>query len=285
MAKSAAELQMEVRRLLEWAERLVVRGGSQVPAECWLTPLQDMAARLAGYMPSAVPPSALEMEVQLQRLRVRLRQEQDYQAWVARRPARRMLLYQFAWLSLVAALTALWWHLKLTGGLQPVREVEVLLGCMAWGTVGASFSSILALVRRKAERTLLPDYETWHLVKGLVGAFVGAMVFLLLAAGVRFFITEELLDAQGWVGVLRAVAERAYVAYLLSTLMGFQERAFFTKIEQLIKTLLGLEPAPAPTPPVVCQPCCCQTHRLPDPPPQTPAPAGQPASADTGGNA
>lgn len=276
MAKTAGEMQRDVRELVVAVEALALHSGIQFPAPELLSELQALALRLEGYRPQQTPPDALEMEVAIARVRTRVSAEQDYIRWMQTRPVARMVGYQLLWLVAISLLVVSWWNHQQRWGVLVPREVEVLIGCMLWAATGACFSSILAMVRRRAERTLLPDYETWHFLKPLVGAFVGCLVYLILAGGVHFFSAPQAGVPATIYGAFSAVANRAFLAYLLSALMGFQERTFFAKIEVLIKVVLGLQPpapaptpAPSPAPSCLCH-CCCECgghrHSPPDPP-------------------
>lgn len=251
MARTTADLQEELRQLLTEIEGLMLEAGGEFPAGELLRALQGIAGRLSAYHLSAVPPGALAAEIGLKQVRARLEAERAYLQWQATRPATRLLTYQVLWLGVIVLAAILGFN----AASRLPRELQVLLGCLGWGAIGAIFCSIVALVRRRADRTLAPQFESWHVMKPLVGAFSGGITYLIMAGGVRFFEPGDgAVASAGLIGFFGAVAPRAYLAYLLAALMGYQERAFFTKLELLIKTLLGMSP-PAAQPPVVV--CCC----------------------------
>lgn len=251
LPRTTADLEAEVQQLLADVEGLMLEAGGQFPAGELLRALQDVTAKLAPHRPGVAPARGLELEIALKQVRARLEAERMELQWRNTRPVGRLLTYQVLWLAVIVLAAALGY----TAAARLPQELQVLLGCLGWGAIGAIFCSIVALVRRRADGTLAPQYESWHLVKPLVGGFSGGITYLLMAGGIKFF---EPADASGAAGGLisffGAVAPRAYLAYLFSALMGFQERAFFAKLEQLIKTLLGMNP-PAGQPLVVC--CCC----------------------------
>lgn len=255
VARTTADLQADVRQLLVEVEGLLLEAGGEFPAGELLRTLHDIAGRLSAYRPGAVPANALELEIAIARVRARLEAERSYLRWQTTRPAARLLTYAVLWLAVIVLAGIL----GFTAAARLPRELQVLLGCLGWGAIGAIFCSIVALVRRRADRTLAPEFESWHLMKPLVGAFSGGITYLILAAGIKFFETGDPVTGAatvGLIGFFGAVAPKAYLAYLLAALSGYQERAFFAKLEQLIKTILGTAP-PATPPPIICY-CCCK---------------------------
>lgn len=255
MSRKTADLQRQVERLVLEVEALVLEAGGEFPAEELLRRLEQLAARLSAYRPDSVPPDVLELEVAIRSVRAGLERERAYMRWMQSRPLVRLMTYQLLWLVSLALLVALYY--RRDGNDQLTPGLQVLLGCMLWGAVGAIFSSIVALIRRRAERTLLPTYEPWHYMKPLVGGFTGALVYLILAGGVRFFNPEAGIP-DGPLGFLAAAVSQFRLAFLLAALSGFQERTFFNKLDALIKVLLGSTAPPTPT----C--CCCHGHHQPE---------------------
>lgn len=253
VARTTADLQADVRWLLAEVEGGLLEAGGQLAAGELLATLRQIACRLATYRPTAVPPDLLEIEIALGETRARLEVERRQLRWHTTRPVARLLTYQVLWLAVIVLAAVL----GFTVAVRLPETLQVLLGCLGWGAIGAIFCSIGALVRRGANRTLSPQYENWHLMKPLVGAFSGGVTYLIMAGGINFFEPGDTITgtgADGVVGFFGVVAPKAYLAYLLAVLMGYQERAFFDRMEQLIKTLLGS--AAATPPPVVI--CCCR---------------------------
>lgn len=127
----------------------------------------------------------------------------------------------------------LWWSLE--GQAGHLVALSILAG--VWGMAGGCINSISALSARYARGTLLNRYLLHLWTKPVRGAFIGAILFMLIQAGLLTFHPETPTDeGQRTMGPLQLT----YTIFALSALAGFQERGFIQKLEDIIKALLGV---------------------------------------------
>lgn len=135
---------------------------------------------------------------------------------------RRIAVYQLAFLSAVALFAVAPFEVE-AEELQHLSDILPYLLASFWGIVGGCASSLWQLLRQVEERTLSASSGMSHLLRPYLGGILGLLISLLLPSA--------LLDIEG--------ADINLTGYALAALAGLSERAFITKLQQLLEVLLG----------------------------------------------
>lgn len=131
--------------------------------------------------------------------------------------------------------------------------VSILAGI--WGMGGASIAVITSLTHRFGRGTLTLSYLPAQWTKPLRGAFIGAVIFMLVQGGLIQDNNSTQPPAVPTDAPAGAAADdgagagrmprdldlvQTFFVLSLSSLAGFQERAFLQKLEDILKAVLGV---------------------------------------------
>lgn len=212
VAALRARLTLEHRRIPDarplWGRQF--RPTARMRVQAW----EAMAERVAVLSPETA--GAAEEIKWLERELQYLRSWQSGIIWY-------LVLYQ---VGMIALLTLVWWllaHFQVLAS-PTLSAAKPYLTAGFWGTLGACTTSLWYLVRHITTRTVNPDRVGEHVIKPLVGAFMGVLVALLVPAG--FLQANQGTSKENYVWAVAALA-------------GLQESTFMYKFNELIGTLFG----------------------------------------------
>lgn|GEM_PF-3784332 len=119
------------------------------------------------------------------------------------------------------------------GSISPMERTAIYIGMALvaglWGALGSCVAALIDIGQNYMKGTLTDSMLVDHSTKPLRGAFVGAVVFLLVQAG--------LLNVQDDGTALGE--QRSLIIFALAALSGFYEDGFMAKTRTLLEALLG----------------------------------------------
>ncbi len=120
--------------------------------------------------------------------------------------------------------------------ISPMERTAIYIGMVVvaglWGAIGSSVATLIDIGQRYMNGSLSYPVLVDHYTKPLRGAFVGAVIFLLVQAG--------LLNVQDNDTALGE--QRSLVIFAMAALSGFYEDGFMAKTRALLEALLGTQP-------------------------------------------
>jgi len=136
--------------------------------------------------------------------------------------------------------------LGISGYLIAVRELlpslsdmpiaQLMLGAVIWGTVGAAIDGLRELHTRYARQELDPNRAIWYFAHPIVGAGLGAIIFLVVFAGLLSVGQTQILPDGTDVGGFNPA-----IVFLLSALVGFEEQSVIRYLRDTIRHIFRIE--------------------------------------------
>jgi hypothetical protein len=137
----------------------------------------------------------------------------------------RLFIYEMAW-AVVSFLILFFWMSRLgeTFFLDTNPDFVYFVGCMMWGGIGGVIGALISLVKHIAiEQDFDRQHVMWYISSPLVGYGVGAVVFLIIRAGL-FSLS----------GPGQAITS-PFIMYTLAWLCGYQQNVFTDILKRILK--------------------------------------------------
>lgn len=120
--------------------------------------------------------------------------------------------------------------------LSDMPIAQLMLGAVIWGTVGAAIDGLRELHTRYARQELDPNRAIWYFAHPIVGAGLGAIIFLVVFAGLLSVGQTQILPDGTDVGGFNPA-----IVFLLSALVGFEEQSVIRYLRDTIRHIFRIE--------------------------------------------
>ena len=137
----------------------------------------------------------------------------------------RLFIYEMVW-AVVSFVILFYWMSRLgeTFFLDTNTDFVYFVGCMMWGGIGGVLGALISLVKHIAiEQDFDRQHVMWYISSPLVGYGLGAVVFLIIRAGL-FSLT----------GPGQAITS-PFIMYTLAWLCGYQQNVFTDILKRVLK--------------------------------------------------
>ena len=188
--------------------------------------LLDEAAEILDKKPSYRSLNLASIKVKL--ARQRFREADNQKSWLA--------IVIAIWM--IAALGIAVFYIltmKLCPGTKDLPLDMVLMGTVFWGAGGAAIDGLRELHTRFARQELDPNRILWYIAHPLIGAGLGAIVFLLVLTGLLSTGQTEVLPGGTDGGF------NASIALLLAALVGFEEESVIMYLRDTVRTIFRVK--------------------------------------------
>ncbi len=138
-----------------------------------------------------------------------------------------------AWMA--ASLGAAAWFIfqeELWPSARTVSARDIVSGATLWGVAGASIDALRELHTRSARQQFEPTRFLWYLAHPIIGGGLGAIVFLLVLAGLLTTGQNQVLTSTESGGGFNAT-----LPYLFAALVGFEEETLITYLRHTVRQI------------------------------------------------
>jgi len=113
---------------------------------------------------------------------------------------------------------------------------QLMLGAVIWGTVGAAIDGLRELHTRYARQELDPNRAIWYFAHPIVGAGLGAIIFLVVFAGLLSVGQTQILPSGTDEGGFNPA-----IVFLLAALVGFEEQSVIRYLRDTVRHIFRIE--------------------------------------------
>lgn len=113
---------------------------------------------------------------------------------------------------------------------------QLTLGAVIWGTVGAAIDGLRELHTRYARQELDPNRVIWYFAHPIIGAGLGAIIFLVVFAGLLSVGQTQILPTGTDMGGFNPA-----IVFLLAALVGFEEQSVIRYLRDTVKHIFRID--------------------------------------------
>jgi len=138
---------------------------------------------------------------------------------------------------LAAIIAIVWWKMLIPGQAALESSLGVFLACALWGGIGGVVDSFFALHTHFARQRFDLRYRTWYFLHPVLGLCLGAVVFLVIQAGLLAVSGATLKEAATDAGPVGAATFPIVVAFLA----GFKQNTAYGFLSRVVRSIFQSE--------------------------------------------
>jgi hypothetical protein len=136
----------------------------------------------------------------------------------------RLFTYEIVWALISFAILFFWiWSVGDSFFMENNSDLVYLVGCMMWGGIGGVTGALISLVKHIAiDQDFDRQHMMWYVASPIVGYGVGAIIFMIIRAG--------LLSLTGPSNI-----SSPFIMYVLAWMGGYQQNIFTDIVKRVLK--------------------------------------------------